>query len=114
MTKGTSEWKKAVAELNKEIADTITQVPELAGAFSMKDGVLRADQTKITEITRIVETQAQEAEINAVIAETEETIAENNLAASNLYDSLFGDKYSKKWMDDSQKREILDKLLSAY
>ena len=89
MTKGSSEWKKAIAELNKEIADTITQVPELAGAFSMKDGVLRADQTKITEITRMVEIQAQQAETNATIADYEQTVAENNLTASDLYDPQY-------------------------
>lgn len=114
MTKGSSEWKKAVAELNKEIADTITQVPELAGAFSMKDGVLRADQTKITEITRIVETQAQQAETNVTIADYEQTVAENNLTASDLYDQMFGTAATEKWKSDESKRATLEKMLNAY
>jgi hypothetical protein len=114
MSKGSAEWKTAVAELNTEITSAISQVPELAAIFKMEEGMLKADLNKLDQVTEAVERQAIIAETNLTIADHEETIAENNLESSDIYDKLFGNKMTKKWMDDGTKRSILERLLKAY
>ena len=114
MVKGSSEWKKAVSELNSEIAEATTQVPELINAFKMEDGVLRVDQNKLNNIVQTIEVQTQTAETNLSITDHEETVAENNVKSSDIYDDLFGNNFTKKWLDDSLKRGVLDELLSAF
>ena len=43
LTKGTKEWQEAMGEINNEVADLITQYPELAGLVTSKNGVLTID-----------------------------------------------------------------------